>query len=208
MFYEYVGFQGDLSWDSRVTESLTTVIEQSHVGTKKSFLVTDSPHGDANQNGIVDGAEDISKRLVALSEYLLVSHPRVFWQYTVDDLYMTTTWFPEWTLPLGAAVIPTLAAYGDLEWTPGSNTLLYRAFANGMVFYNHDSISHSVTLPTAMRKVSITPGLDPSLGGTSIYLLKQPELSYTIAPQDALIVLKNQPLSRLSGAALRDATLR
>jgi hypothetical protein len=171
MFVEYFAFDNlGRNLDDRIRVAFETLIAQSHQRGKLSLLAT---------RGAVT---DLAKRRIGLALYLLISNPNVMWQYSTIEYYKDVTWLPEFEIPLGQPLVPTLAAYSDLYYTAGSDALLRRKFANGVVIYNHGTTTRSVDLGEPLRPLLLQSGA---------YSLGIAVSRIDLAPKDGAILLRN-----------------
>jgi putative glycosyl hydrolase-like family 15 (GHL15) protein len=171
MFVEYFAFDNlGRNLDDRIRVAFETLIAQSHQRGKLSLLAT---------RGAVT---DLAKRRIGLALYLLISHPNVMWQYSTMEYYKDVTWLPEFEIPLGQPLVPALAAYSDLYYTAGSDALLRRKFANGVVIYNHGTTTRSVDLGEPLRPLLLQSGA---------YSLGIAVSRIDLAPKDGAILLRN-----------------
>ena len=188
MFVEYFAFdnRGRNLYD-RIPQAFDAIIAHSH---RAPTDPSDTSRGKISLLASRGSADEVDKRRVGLALYLLVSHQNVMWQYSTAEYYRDVTWLPEFSLPLGPALIPALNDYSDLFYWPGTSAILRRAFENGLVLYNHTSASQSIDLGEPLFPVLIQPGLDPILGGTGRYEVGIPVSRIDITSLDAVILLR------------------
>ncbi|MGE3958086.1 MAG: putative glycoside hydrolase [Vicinamibacterales bacterium] len=93
---------------------------------------------------------EVAKRKYLLANYLLVKGRRTYLAYFANN---TLSWFPEWTLDLGAAR-STARTVADLQW----QGVYRREFANGLAIVNPTGRAARVTLDGTYHRVDPTGG--------------------------------------------------
>ncbi|MCC7020978.1 MAG: hypothetical protein IT332_14540 [Ardenticatenales bacterium] len=154
---------------------------------------------------IGNGADRVS----SFALYLLVANPHMeYWtDVEVGGPYMWLHLFPEWKVPLGAALVPQPAAMRDLTG-PYPAGVYRRTYENGIVVANLGCAAPcAVDLGGAMYRLATTGGWDPALGelpGAPVTLADgavhySSVSSLRLAPGEGVILLDRLPDSAAFG---------
>lgn len=128
---------------------------------------------------------DLAERLFVLGSYLLVKGSRT---YLNLDTGLEPEWFPEYGVPLGAAVDPLPATIGS--FFSAASQVYVRRFRNGRVLVNPGTATRTVDLgATLYRAVPAGGGLVPSDGSAPGTLTYTPVTQVTLGAHQAAILL-------------------
>lgn len=139
----------------------------------------------------VNGAQE---RLFTLGSYLLVKGTRTYLDFEASD---EPDWWPEYDVPIGAALQPPAASIDDLQSTvPGVYT---RAFDNGSVWVNptpswEGGQPATITLPSPRYLCELSGGGDVGPNGeTTARVTYRQVTQITLAPASTAVLLDAPP---------------
>lgn len=130
---------------------------------------------------------NVEARLTGLVLYLIVMNSETYFVSEAGDgVCSEIPYFPEWDVPLGSPIIPEITSLAQIAQ---GNGLIYRAFANGLVYYNPTESDITVPLSGTYYKLQVSPGYSPILGGssTATYI---PLSTLTLQPKKSAILIR------------------
>lgn len=143
----------------------------------------------------VDGAQE---RLFTLGSYLLVKGSRTYLNFETSD---APDWWPEYDVPVGAALSPPAASVDALQSAVAG--VYTRAFNNGSVWVNpapswDGGQTRTVTFPSPRYLVELSGGGEVGPNGETTARVTYRQVSQvTLQPASAAVVLDTPPKTRV-----------